>query len=716
MNGWICSASFFFLFAIPIRLPLRSAAILKGLLEGWSRERRFFYYGQKKQSILGDIHLTFRLQLAVLCVLQAACLIVPGTAAVAQTGGNQAAQIQITADLTEASRKLYHAEIDLPVEAGPLTLTTPQWIPGEHLPGGPVNGITGVEFTANGQTLAWRRDDVNMYEFHLTIPKGVTSLHAHLDCIVTARVTPKLAVLEWEKLLLYPAGVPVKQIVVQPAVTVPAGWGIGTALTPIATGLAPPPTTGADERSHSPAAGSTTTRYAATTVEQLQDSPVLTGQYFHEFPLAPEVTPKHYIDVVSDEPADSELRPEFLAEVSNLVRETGAMYGSRHYNVYHFLLTLSDDAGGEGLEHGQSSDNGVDENTFRDPQHQLAESDLLAHEFTHSWNGKYRRPARLYQPEFVTPEQGDLLWVYEGMTQYLGNVLAARSGMKSQEQYRDLLALSAASLDAKSGREWRSTEDTAIASSILRANGAAWSNWRRGQDYYQEGELLWLDADTLIRKLTKDQKSLNDFERIFLAKGGNTGPLIVPYDLPEIVADLNQVVAYDWAKFIQDRVVSINPRADLAGIEQGGYKLVYADKPSKGESALASAGGRRTAAIDVWYSIGIRVSADGTITDVRWDGPADKAKLSPGQKIYAVNGAVFSGNVLKTAIQNAKGNAEPIHLIVQTNSFVSLVDVEYHDGERYPMLVRVDGTPDYLDEITTPLTAAPQGASGQTAK
>jgi len=641
-------------------------------------------------------------------LLRVGCVVLPAAAAVAQ----RAVPIQINADLTETPRKLYHAELDLPVKAGPLTLTTPKWIPGNHRPTGPVSDITGVVFTAAGagganQVLPWRRDDVDLYAFHLTIPKGVTSLHAHLDCIVTARATTKMAVLEWEKLLLYPAGVPVKEIAVQASVTVPAGWGIGTALTPIGSGGASLPETGVDESGHRPAAGSTTTRYAATTVEQLEDSPVIAGQYFHEFPLAPEITPKHFIDVVSDAPEDSELRPELLAEISNLVRETGAMYGSRHYNVYHFLLTLSDVAGGEGLEHGQSSDNGVDEKAFSNAEHQLGDADLLAHEFTHSWNGKYRRPARLYQPDFATMQQGDLLWVYEGMTQYLGNVLAARSGLKTQEQYRDLLALSAANLDNKPGRAWRSTEDTAISASELRGGNPAWANWRRGQDYYQEGELLWLDVDTLIRKLTNDQKSLNDFEHIFLAKGGNTGPLIVPYELPEIVADLNQVAPYDWGKFIHDRVVEINPRADLAGIEQGGYKLTYADKPSKGEMMLASMGSRRGNGIDVWYSLGIRIGADGMITDIRWNSAADETKLTPGQKVFAVNGMLFSGDGLKAAVREAKGKTEPIHLIVQTNSFVSLVDLNYHDGERYPVLVRVDGTPDYLDEITKPLTTPP---------
>jgi len=618
---------------------------------------------------------------------------------------SQGPRIRIVADLTEAPRKLYHAEIDIPAKPGPLTLITPEWIPGEHRPSGPVENITGVVFTANGQTLPWRRDAVNLFSYHLTIPKGVTSVHAHLDCIVTSRASTKLAVLEWEKLLLYPANVPVRDIPVEPSVTVLPGWGIGTALTPVSTAQVPPATTGIDESAHEPMRGSKTTRYAATTVEQLQDSPVIAGQYFHEFPLAPEISPKHFIDAVSDEEDDSNLRPELLAELSNLVREASAIYGSHHYNVYHFLLTLSDSADGEGLEHGQSSDNGVDEKAFSDAAHQLGDADLLPHEFTHSWNGKYRRPARLYQPDFATPQQGDLLWVYEGMTQYLGNVLAARSGLFSQEQYRDLLALSAANLDATRGREWRSTEDTAISSSVLRTVNPAWSNWRRGQDYYQDGELVWLDADTLIRKLTNGAKSLNDFTRVFLGKGGNTGPMIVPYELPEIVADLNQIAPYDWAKFFHDRIVGVTPHADLDGIERSGYKLVYNDKPNKSEAALAS-GSRRGSTVNAWYSLGIRVSSDGTISDVRWDGPADKAKLSPGQKIFAVNGVVYSSGVLRDAIRHAKGNSEPIHLILQSNQFVSLADIDCHDGERYPALARIDGAPDILDEITKPVAAS----------
>ena len=443
-----------------------------------------------------------------------------------------------------------------------------------------------------------------------------------------------------------------------------------------------------------------------TNVEQLEDSPVIAGEYFHEFPLAPEITPKHYIDVVSDSPEDSQLRPSVLAEVGNLVREASVEYASHHYHVYHFLLTLSDIAGGEGLEHGQSSDNGVGEKGFADDGHQLAESDLLAHEFTHSWNGKYRRPFNLYQDDFAKMQQGSLLWVYEGMTQYLGNVLAARSGLKNQEQYREILASSAANLDYKPGRDWRTTEDTAIAASILRGGSPVWSNWKRGQDYYDEGELLWLDADTLIRKLTGNKKSLDDFEKIFLGKGGDTGPEIVIYNRDELVKDLNDVAPYDWAKFLHERVDLINTRADVAGIEQGGYRLVYRDKPSKSERTITAAygGDGRRSGLDCWYSLGFRVSGDGSIADVRWGGPSDKAQLAPGYKILAVNGHIFSSDALKDAIKAAKGSSEPIKLIVQADTFVSPFNIDYHDGERYPTLERIDGTPAYLDDITAPRT------------
>ena len=598
--------------------------------------------------------------------------------------------IRITADLTEAPRKLYHADVELPVHAGENSFTTPQWIPGNHRPTGPVEDITGVVFTADGKPLPWRRDDVDLYQFHVQVPKGVTSIHAHLDTIVNSRASDKLACLEWEKLLLYPANTPVKNIPIQPTLKVPQGWGIGTALEPVTPFDANTKPGG-------------TVEYKPTTVEQLQDSPVITGEYFHEFALAPDIKPAHFIDVVSDDPEDSNLKPDILRSLNNLVHETDKAYASHHYNHYNFLLTLSDVAGGEGLEHGQSSDNGTEELGFANAQHLLGNAELLSHEFTHSWNGKYRRPDKLYQPDFHQPEVGELLWVYEGMTQYMGDVLAARDGMWTDKQYHEMLALTAASLDNEPGRQWRSTDDTAIAASVLRSNSPAWNNWRRRQDYYPEGELLWLDADTKIRELTNDQKSLTDFFHIFLGKGGNTGPLIVPYNREELIKDLNQVAKFDWAGFFHDKVDAINPRADVDGITRGGYKLVYMDKPSDSEKTLAQSSRNRSGSVDVWYSLGLRLNAEGVISDVRWGGPADQAKLAPGQKIIGIDNRTYTGDTLLDAIDKAKGNTDPIHLLIQTETYLKSIDVNYHDGQRYPNLIRVESQKDYLDEILKPL-------------
>ena len=615
--------------------------------------------------------------------------------------------IQITVDLTDAPRKLYHAEIDLPVAAGPLALVTPKWIPGTHQPLGPVSSITGVVFSANGKPLAWRRDDVDMYQFHVTIPEGVTTLHAHLDCIITTNVTQKMALFDWETLMLYPANTPVRDIPIQPSLIVPAGWSVGTALSHLGDGPYPLPSSGS------------TTRFAVTNVEQLEDSPILTGQYFQEFAVAPEISPKHYVDVVSDSPEDSKLSPALLAGIASLVREADALYRSHHYNDYHFLIALSDVIGGDvTLEHGQSSEYGVPEKFLSDEGYLLAGADLLPHEFTHSWDGKYRRPVGLYQPDFATAQQGALLWVYEGMTQYLGNILAARAGLRTQSQYRDVLAFSAANLDYTPGREWRSTEDTAIAASVLRGGSQAWANWRRGQDYYDEGQLVWLDADTLIRKLTNNQKSLDDFQHIFLGKGGNTGPLIVTYTFDELVQDLNAVAPYDWATFLRNQIMKITPRADLAGIERGGYKLVYADKPNATaaaiQAALAASAPGGISTVDAWYSIGLLVGSDGNIHDVRWNSPAAKAKVAPGDKIIAVSGQAFSGDRLRAAIRDAKGKPDPIHFVIQSDTFLSTADIDYHDGERFPALERVAGTPAYLDDITKPL-APPQPAASKAA-
>ena len=607
-----------------------------------------------------------------------------------------ATPIALHVDLRDAPRRLIHAHLEIPVTAGALTLEYPQWIPGDHRPTGPIDNLAGLVVRANGQVLPWRRDDVDMYGIHVDVPAGVSRLDVALDLLATPGATgsdmdgatsANMTVLEWASVVLYPAHVPVAEIPITASIAMPPAWKFGTALTI------------AGQQSGEAS-------FAPTTVEQLVDSPLITGKYFHEFALAPEVTPKHFLDVAGDGPEDIDLKPAFLASVAQLVRETGALYASRHYESYHFLLSLSDVVREEGLEHHQSSDNGVEKEGYSDPKLAMLNADLLPHEFTHSWNGKYRRPAGLATPDYATPMKGDLLWVYEGMTEYWGEVLAARSGLLTPEGYREQLAWEAATLDVLPGRTWRNVEDTAIASQILRGSTPAWANWRRGQDYYTEGELIWLDADTTIRQLTHDQKSLNDFCVKFLAVGGNTPPRVVPYNFDEIVQDLNAVAPYDWRAFLTERLNSHAAHAPLDGIDHGGYKLIYTADPTDFAQALFD----HAKVVNAWFSAGVTVKDTGELRDVRVGSPAFVAGLGPGEKLVAVNGRAFTGDVFKRAIREAKGSTEPIELIVSNDDQFRTVKLDYHDGERYPRLQRVEGTTDLLDEIVKPL--APVKGSG----
>ena len=442
----------------------------------------------------------------------------------------------------------------------------------------------------------------------------------------------------------------------------------------------------------------------------------MTGINYKEYPLnaaargaaAPQGLGQQrpvYIDVFGDTPEDAVLRPSVVADLEHLVTEAAAMYNSTHYESYHFLLTLTKFPPYGGLEHHESSDNSLPQNALKTDAALQVGGPVLSHEYTHSWNGKYRRPAGLATPNYDEPMRGELLWVYEGLTDYLGNVLGTRCGFMTAEGYRAYLASTAAGLDNTAGRRWRSTEDTAVGISGMHG-GSAWSNWRRSADYYSEGDIVWLDVDTTIRKLTNDQKNLHDFLVIFVAGKGSTAPQIVPYELDELVADLNRVVAYDWAKFLEQRVYTVQPHVNTEGIEQGGWKLVYTEKPNEYEEARSSAFSHDQAGANVWYSLGLHLDAQGAISDVRVGSPGDAAKIAPGEKILAVNGNVYSGDGMKDAVRATKTGG-PMNLIVQNDTHVRTVAIDYHDGERYPHLERIDGTPDYLDEITKPLTPAP---------
>jgi predicted metalloprotease with PDZ domain len=617
----------------------------------------------------------------------------PALLLAASTASAQTPPIHVTVDVTDAPRKILHATLTIPVQPGPLTLLYPQWIPGEHSPTGPITDLAGIVIRANGTELSWRRDDVNMFALHLTVPEGVSSLDVKLDFLATApasgftagaSTSASLAIVSWNELFLYPAGHSPSEISVQPAVKLPSGWQYGTALTKTGD-------------------SSGTIEFEPVSLEQLIDSPLLAGKYFKEFPLAPEITPKHYLDLAADGPEDLRIKSDTLDAYSNLIRETGPLFQSRHYTSYHFLVTLSDQVAHFGLEHHQSSDDRVSEKTFTDDNLTLLTADLLPHEFTHSWNGKFRRPAGLATGNYEDPMKGELLWVYEGLTQYLGDVLAARSGIETPDEFRSALAASAATLDHRPGRTWRNLEDTAVAAQILYDTSQQWDNWRRSVDYYQEGELLWLEADTIIRKLSKDKKSLNDFCARFEGVGGNTPPKVVPYNFDDVIADLNAVAPYDWAGFFRERLTSKAPHAPLGGIENGGYQIVYTDRPSEFIQAREAATGDAQA----WWTLGIIIATDGHIGDVLMGSVSDKAGLGPGMQIVAVNGRQYTASLLSDAITAAKDSKDPIELIVVNTGYYKVLKVDYHDGLRFPHLERIPGTPARLDDIVKPMTQPP---------
>jgi predicted metalloprotease with PDZ domain len=621
-------------------------------------------------------------------------------AAVAMSSAAAVAQTPITlsVDLTDAPRKLLRATETIPVTPGPMTLVYPEWIPGEHGPTGPIINSTGIVITTpKGERVKWERDSVDMFSYHITVPAGVTSLDIKLDFLGTAgaqfsaggSTSANLALLSWNTVLLYPAHTNAADVRVAPSLKIPMGWKFGTALEPQTVQLS----------EHMPGEP---TFFKTVSLEQLIDSPVLAGRWFREIPLATEVTPKHYLDLAGDGPEDIALSQEHIDEFSKLVRETGALYASRHYNSYHFLVTLSDQVAHFGLEHHQSSDDRVEEKTFIDDSMFTANGLLLPHEFTHSWNGKYRRPAGLATPNYQEPMKGDLLWVYEGLTEYLGDVLASRCGIWSPDTYRDRLATIAGYLnDARPGRTWRDLQDTATEAQILYSAGGPWDNWRRNTDYYDEGELLWLEVDLTIRQKTNGAKSMNDFAAAFEGLGGNTPPKVVPYTFEDIVSGLNAVVPNDWAGFLHARLDSNDLHApEMSGINAlSGYKLTYTDKPNYWSTLEESQG-----SLNARWSLGFSAGSSGNIGDVIIGSPADKAGLAPEFKIVAVNGRAFTTGLLRTAIKDAAGKGPDIELIVENTGYFKTIKLNYHDGEKYPQFVRVDGTPTRLDDILKPMT------------
>jgi predicted metalloprotease with PDZ domain len=602
--------------------------------------------------------------------------------------------IRLAVDARQAPQKILHAHLQIPVQAGPLTLYYPEWIPGEHMPDGPIIEVAGMKFSAGGKTIPWRRDLVEMFSIHLDVPQGVTSLDADLDFLLSApangfsagaSATASLDLLSWNQVLLYPKGSPAKDIMFAASLKLPAGWKYGTALP------------GAKENGD-------TIEFDAVPLTTLVDSPVISGKYFRKIELTPGQQPPHEMDLAADSAAALAMPPDQEMHFHQLVLETGALFGARHYRDYHFLVTLSDDVAHFGLEHHESSDDRVNERSLIDEPLRIAFSGLLPHEFVHSWNGKYRRPAGLATPDYQVPMKDDLLWVYEGLTEYLGDVLTARSGLLTPELWREQMAYQVAIYTHRPGRDWRPLQDTADAAPFLYDATSDWANWRRGTDFYEEGELLWLDVDGTLRRITKDQKSINDFCRVF--HGGSSGqPELKPYTFEDVVATLNILAPYDWAGFLRSRLDQTSTKTPTESIENSGWKLVYSEEPNEIEANTDAIASR----LDLSFSIGATIGEDGSVGDVIHGSPAYDAGIGPGMKVTAVNGRQFSGEGLREAITGAKDSTTPIQLLIANGAQFQMVAVNYHGGLQYPHLERDTHHPDYLGEIIQPL-ATPKEA------
>ena len=599
--------------------------------------------------------------------------------------------IALQVNLTNMTDRVASVHEEIPVKSGDVTLLYPEWIPGNHSPTGPIENLGGLVVTGNGQRIPWVRDRVNVYAFHIDVPKGVSTLSVDFEYLSPVmrqegriQFSSKLADLAWNTVVLYPAGHFSRDIHFTPTIVLPHGWKYATAL-------------------ETQSQDGDAVHFKDTTLNTLIDSPLVAGEYFKRLDLSTGPDNPVYLDVFADEAKDLEVTPEELQAHKNLAVQAQKLFASHHYNHYDFLFFLTDVVGGEGLEHHQSSEDGTRANYFTQWQAQARGVDLLAHEYTHSWNGKFRRPADLWTPNFNVPMRDDLLWVYEGLTEYWGYVLTARSGLRTPDATRDLMANIAASFETDPGRKWRPLVDTTNQPTISQRRPVPWVTFQRQEDYYMEGLLIWLDADTKIRELSYGQKSLDDFAKQFYGIDG--GSFVThTYTFEDVVAALNKVQPYDWTTFLRTRVYELHPDVPEAGFTQGGYKLVYNDNPPAWEQhGGAAATDVSRFGISFATSIGLSTMPDGTISSVVWDSPAFKAGLTQGMQIVAIDGDVFKPEKLKETILKAEKGTEPITLIVKANDTVKTISLDYHQGLRIPHLERVEGTPDRLDDILKPV-------------
>jgi predicted metalloprotease with PDZ domain len=602
--------------------------------------------------------------------------------------------IHIRIDLTDASRHLLHVTERIPVHPGANSFSYPQWIPSQEIPGGPIDNLTGLIFRAgdaNGAVVPWRRDLIDSYAFHVNIPEGVAWLEASYDALdvpsradttATQHTSSHVVMLEASQVVLYPSDTPVRDIPITATIHLPSNWKAATALR--------------TEGSTDPTLNGPDTTFRTVSVEKLVDSPILAGDHCRQYPLAPEIRPVHTLDICAEKAAELELQPAFLAHMTALVRQATRLFVGHHYEHYDFLVASSPHLNGDSAEHTESADYVVRSVDTSDPDTADNLGALLPHEYLHSWCGKYRRPAGEATSDYRTPMQNDLIWVYEGLTQYYGHVLTARAGFSTPAQMIGVFDDEAFSVD-KPGRRWRSLQDTADASAILRGNDSAWRSWRLSQDFYPAGTLLWLEADVKIRQLTHGAKSLDDFAASFFAPpvagsgSRDTGPGVLQYNLADLIQALNATAPYDWQGFWETRLNAMNFQAQTGGLKAAGYDYVYQETMSDTEASYI----KPAHIAELYHSLGFGVGPDATVKDVWVGSPGYIAGLGPGDKLLTVNEKPYTAELLTTVVHESKTNPAPIVLTALRDDENRTFQIQYHDGGRYEALVR-NSNPDLL--------------------
>lgn len=628
------------------------------------------------------------------CLLAGVMLLWLALPVLAQSSRPFPGVIALNVDASDVQRRILRVVETIPAGPGRFELFYPQWVPGNHAPRGPIEQLAGLRFRVDGRELNWQRDPANAYRFTVVLPAGTRQLQVEFQVASPQNseqgrvlVGSEALALQWNQVLMYPAGYRARDITVQATLQLPAGWKYATALRPDA---------------QLSATSSDRITFVAEPLEQLVDSPLMAARLLRQYDLAPRSSVPVTLSLLAEDAGDLAVADAQLDLHRRMVREAEAALGPPRFDRYDFLVLLTEQLGSIGTEHHRSSENTLPPTYFRSWDQRVDDRDQLAHEFAHSWNGKYRRPARLWTPHYNTPMQDDLLWVYEGLTQYYGYVIAARAGLWPADFAREELALVAATYDRRRpGRDWRPLEDTTYMPVINARRPQPWSSWQRGEDYYVEGALLWLDVDMRIREMSRGGRTLDDFSRAFFAAQATEGWVSL-YELQDVVRGLAAVASMDWYAFLRTRVATTRQPV-LDGIERAGYRLTYNDKPNLSQSNAEKSSGRA----DFGYSLGLVLSRDNVLTEVTWGGPAFRAGLTTATTVVAVNGRACTAELLRAAVTAAAAGGPLVELIVRNGDRFRTVTIDYRDGLKYPHLEPIGGREDRLAKLLAPRAPAP---------